>query len=449
MHCGAAIPAGAKFCIRCGSTAGTTGVAAPPIAAPAGGNPQAAPPAAAAPVEIPQESRTADRIQSSYRRSKIIRNVILAIPIIIYIVLFFTKIESSYVYQDVAESLAGGGIHPGFVITLFAIGLTIPHWAISEIVIRGRRRRAIRGVGMDRPGFETALREYENLKREGKLLPVADPGPIPEEVTTAVTIQARYRRRAAVLRVILLAVWLFLFFLPIFLLLSGFFRNNAGNIFYFLGFVVAYTIFHLAGLMPMLRRKKKKEHQKAGFDENRFQELLYLRKTLKREKRQWAAQEAARRQREAERQAAERLAAAKPAQGGLKSWRWIIAVVLSVALMCGLFWGGVFNKETSVTTGSAKTLDGLYIDAEGMRKLTFGVNLVSPPEIILFKSSGDVYFSQLDVVNNDAEMMQYGNHFKYTISGNTITIDGNTEYTGTIDGDTINLTGIKFVPGTY
>lgn len=108
---------------------------------------------------------------------------------------------------------------------------------------------------------------------------------------------------------------------------------------------------------------------------------------------------------------------------------------------------GVFRGSSA--RGANRTLDGLYIDSEGMRNLTFGVNLVYPPDIILFTSGGDVYFSQYDVVHSDAEMKQYGNHYTYTISGNTITINGNSEYTGTINGDSISLVGKTFVPGEY
>ncbi len=45
-------------------------------------------------------------------------------------------------------------------------------------------------------------------------------------------------------------------------------------------------------------------------------------------------------------------------------------------------------------------------------------------------------------------MMKDGEHYKYTISGNTIMIDGNSKYTGTISGNTITLVGKKFVPAT-
>lgn len=109
--------------------------------------------------------------------------------------------------------------------------------------------------------------------------------------------------------------------------------------------------------------------------------------------------------------------------------------------------GNIFSGSSSY--GAARTLDGLYIDAEGMKNLTLGVNLVYPPDLILFTSGGDVYFSQYEVVHSDAEMKQYGNHFTYTISGHTITIGNDSQHTGTIKGNTISLVGKTFVPGEY
>lgn len=445
MHCGAALPAGAKFCLQCGGAADIPADASPAIAVSGTANPPQEAPAPVKSEEVPAEARTADMIRYYYRRSKTIRNVVLAIPILIYFILFFSDIDS-YLW-DIKAYIESNSIHDGFVVTLIALMLIVPYWIISEVVIRNRRSNAICEAGMDGIQFKAALQKYKSMKREGKLRPAADPGPIPEDMATAAAISSRYRRKSSASQTILIAAWLMFVILPA-LLLHGaaaeVFEENARII---VGIVLLYTISHFAVVIPILRKKRKKECQNAGFEKSRFLELLYQRRIQKREIRQWAAQESARKQREEAQQAAERLAAAKPAKPGRTAKTWLVFALIAVISIGGIFLGNIFSGSSSY--GAARTLDGLYIDAEGMKNLTLGVNLVYPPDIILFTSGGDVYFSQYEVVHNDAEMKQYGNHYTYKISGNTITINGNTKYTGTINGNTISLVGKTFVPGEY
>lgn len=447
MRCGAALPAGAKYCLQCGCAADIPAAAAPAIAASADANPPVEAAAEVKPVEVPEEARTADMLQSRYRRSKAIRNVVLAIPILAYVIVLITHYHGlSPVLSDIRDYFMDGTIRDGFVVTAFAIGFILPFWIISEAIIHNRRHEAIREAGIDSIRFRAALSQYKNLKREGKLRPVADPGPIPEEVLTAAAIRSRYRRRSATSQIILYAVWLLLILLPDFLPYGEVYVFFDRNALYFIGFSLLYTICHFAVIIPLLRRKRKKECQKAGFDAKRFLELLYLYKTLRREKKQWAAQESARKQREEMQAAAERLAAAKPAQDGAKTRKWLIIAFILI-LIGGMFMTAVLGGSN--TRGANRTLDGLYIDSEGMKNLTLGVNLAYPPELILFTSGGDVYFSQYDVVHSDAEMKQYGNHYTYKISGNTITIADNSQHTGTIHGDSFDLVGKTFVRGKY
>lgn len=185
MHCGTALPAGAKFCLQCGGVADIP-AAAPAIAESRVANPPQDAPAPVKPEEVPAEARTADMIQYYYRRSKVIRNVVLAIPIIAYVILLFTYYEGFpdgilRIASDIRDFLADGTIRDGFVITAVALVLTIPYWIISEAVIRTRRRNAICEAGMDGIRFKAALQKYKTMKREGKLRPAADPGPIPEK----------------------------------------------------------------------------------------------------------------------------------------------------------------------------------------------------------------------------------------------------------------------------
>ena len=453
MHCGAAVPTGAKFCLRCGKPTDISAVETPINAVTADENHPPAVPATVEPVEIPKQARTADMIRWRYRSSKAVRNVLLSIPIVTFLVVVFTYMDGILpVLSDIRDFIVDGNIRDGFVITVVTILLTVPYWIISEAVIRNRRHKAIRMAGMDSLQFGAALHQYEELRREGKLRPVADPGPIPKDVITAVAIQNRYRTRAVTSYVVFITLWiLFISSMTVIFRLDvphdvvTAIDDNASYIF---GFVLLYTICHFAVIIPVLRRKRKKSFTQAGFDKNRYLELLYQHKTLKREKRQWAAQESARKLREETQQAAERLAAAEPVQRGRNSRIWFIGVLLVAVLIFGLYYSGAFHAGSTNASGK-KTIEGLYIDSEGMRRLTFNLDLEYPPDLILFTSGGDVYFSQYKVVNSDAEMMKYGEHYKYTISGNTITIDGNTAYTGTINGSSINLVGKTFVPGVY
>lgn len=445
MHCGTALPAGAKFCLQCGGAADIPAAASPAIAVSGAANPPQEAPATVKPEEVPAEARTADMIQYYYRRSKAIRNVVLSIPILIYFILFFSDIDS-YLW-DIRAYIESNSIHDGFVVTLIALMLIVPYWIISEAVIRTRRRNAICEAGMDSIQFKAALQKYKSMKMEGKLRPEADPGPIPDDLTAAVAIRSRYRERSAAAQVVLIAIWLLFFLIPTVFLPEQVeaFYDDHGMVIFLL--VILYTIGHFAIIIPLLRRRREKQCRKAGFDGKRLLEILYQYKTLKSEKRQWAAQESARKQREEAQLATERLAAAKPAKPGRTTKIWLIVVLIVVISIGGIFMGNIFSGSSSY--GAARTLDGLYIDAEGMKNLTLGVNLVYPPDLILFTSGGDVYFSQYEVVHSDAEMKQYGNHYTYKISGNTITINGNTEYTGTINGNTISLVGKTFIPGEY
>jgi RNA polymerase subunit RPABC4/transcription elongation factor Spt4 len=292
------------------------------------------------------------------------------------------------------------------------------------------------------PGKQTCVHCGATLPAGAKFCPAcaksaARPAEIPQDAQEAKLIHKKYTKKARIAYLIL-AVFCLLFLLMTFT--SRMESEAQSRALTFLLLFFALYDFIVICFYYGFRRKAMRH---AGIDPKNFKELLRLQKKLSAGKKRWEKMAAKRKRLDALQ--ANSATGSAPGKNSIRSGVTFAVICLAciavVLVLSNVLSGG------SLAIFGGRTLNGVWVDTIGT---TYSKGLATNPAIILFKPDGNAYFYQQGYASSQADIIEYGDHANYKISGNTISFTGSQgNITGEINGNTITIGGTELVPGDY